>query len=335
MNEALFYTKLDDYLVQCRLCPRYCIIEPGRFGNCHARRNRGGILSSEVYGKLAAVSLDPVEKKPLYHFFPGREILSIGTTGCNLHCIFCQNYTLSQCDNRRPVLIKNMTPEELAIQSMKKKNNIGVAFTYNEPIVNFEFMIRTSELVKMNGQYTVMVSNGYINPDPLEELLKTIDAFNIDLKAFDETFYKKYSKATLEPVKDTIKRIAMSGKHLEITNLVIPTMNEDDDEFEEMCDWILHETGKNTVLHLSRFFPRYELDQYPTPAETLFRLYDIAKSKLNFVYIGNLATEIHSNTFCPNCRQLLIERTYYHTKLKDIDPVGKCKKCGTQVIKYC
>jgi pyruvate formate lyase activating enzyme len=335
MNEALFYTKLDDYLVQCRLCPRNCTIEPGRFGNCHARRNRGGILSSEVYGKLAAVSLDPVEKKPLYHFFPGKEILSIGTTGCNLHCIFCQNYTLSQCDNRRTVLIKNMTPEELAAHSLKKKNNLGVAFTYNEPTVNFEFMIRTSELVKMNGQYTVMVSNGYINPAPLEELLKTIDAFNIDLKAFDETFYKKYSKATLEPVKETIIRIAASGKHLEITNLVIPTMNDDDDEFEEMCDWISHETGKNTVLHLSRFFPRYELDQYPTPAETLFRLYDIAKSKLNFVYIGNLATEIHSNTFCPNCRQLLIERTYYHTKLKDIDPVGKCKKCGIQVIKYC
>jgi pyruvate formate lyase activating enzyme len=335
MNEALFYTKLDDYLVQCRLCPRNCTIEPGRFGNCHARRNRGGILSSEVYGKLAAVSLDPIEKKPLYHFFPGREILSIGTTGCNLHCVFCQNYTLSQCDNRRPVLIKNMTPEELAAHSLKKKNNLGVAFTYNEPTVNFEFMIKTSEMVKMNNQHTVMVSNGYINQAPLEELLKTIDAFNIDLKAFDETFYKKYSKATLEPVKETIIRIAASGKHLEITNLVIPTMNDDDDEFEEMCDWISHETGKNTVLHLSRFFPRYELDQYPTPAETLFRLYDIAKSKLNFVYIGNLATEIHSNTFCPNCRQLLIERTYYHTKLKDIDPVGKCKKCGIQVINYC
>jgi len=334
MNEALYYSKLDESLVQCLLCPRNCTIDPGKFGNCHARRNRGGVLSSEVYGKLAAVNLDPIEKKPLYHFFPGSEILSIGTTGCNFHCVFCQNYTLSQCDNRHPVLIKNMTPEELAAQSLKKKNNLGVAFTYNEPVINFEFMSKTAELVKKNGQYTVMVSNGYINHDPLKKLLENIDAFNIDLKAFNETFYKKYSKATLEPVKETIKQIALSGKHLEITNLVIPTVNDDDDEFEEMCNWIVHETGKDTVLHLSRFFPRYELDQYPTPAETLFRLYDIAKSKLNYVYIGNLATEIHSNTFCPDCKQLLIERTYYHTKLKDINQEGKCKKCGSHVIKY-
>jgi len=335
MNEALFYTKLDDNLVQCQLCPRYCIVEPGKFGNCHARRNRGGIFSSEVFGKIAAINSDPLEKKPLYHFFPGREILSVGTTGCNLHCVFCQNHTLSQCDNRHPVLIKNMTPEEVAAHSMKIKKNLGVAFTYNEPSVNFEFMVKTSELVKKNGQYTVMVSNGYINPEPLDVLLETIDAFNIDLKAFNENFYNKYSKATLEPVKETIKQIAHRGKHLEITNLVIPTLNDDDEEFEEMCDWILRETGKNTVLHLSRFFPRFELDQYPTPAETLFRLFDIAKEKLSYVYIGNLATEIHSNTYCPNCRQLLIERTYYHTKQRDIDNEGNCKKCGAQVIKHC
>jgi pyruvate formate lyase activating enzyme len=335
MNEAQFYTKSDDSLVHCKLCPRICTIEPGRFGNCHARRNRSGVLSSEVFGKLAAVNLDPVEKKPLYHFYPGREILSVGTTGCNLHCVFCQNHTLSQCDNRKPVLFKNMTPEELAAHSLKTKKNLGVAFTYNEPVINFEFMVKTAERVKENGQKTVMVSNGYINREPLEVLLQNIDAFNIDLKAFNESFYKKYSKATLEPVIETIKKISQSGKHLEITNLVIPTLNDDDDEFEEMCDWILHETGKDTVLHLSRFFPRFELDQYPTPPETLFRLFDIAKSKLNYVYIGNLATEIHSSTFCPNCKQLLIERTYYHTKLKDLNPEGKCKKCGTKVIEYC
>jgi len=335
MNEALFYTKQNDNFINCQLCPRNCIVEPGKFGNCHARRNRGGIFSSEVFGKLAAINLDPLEKKPLYHFYPKKEILSVGTTGCNLHCIFCQNHTLSQCDNRKPVLIKNLSPQELASLALKTKMNIGLAFTYNEPIINFEFMVGTAELVKKNGQFTVMVSNGYINSEPLDVLLETIDAFNIDLKAFDEPFYKKYSKATLDPVKETIKKIARSGKHLEITNLVIPAMNDEDDEFEEMCNWIVQETGENTPLHLSRFFPRFELDQYPTPAETLFRLFDIAKSKLKYVYIGNLATEIHSNTYCPNCRQLLIERTYYHTKLKDIDLIGKCGKCGTKVIKHC
>lgn len=332
MNEASFYSKLEDNLVECQLCPRYCHIEPGKFGNCHARRNRNGILISEVYEKLAAINSDPIEKKPLYHFYPGSEILSIGTTGCNLHCVFCQNFTLSQCDFRQPVSIKSLSPQEMAALSLKKKNNLGIAFTYNEPLVNFEYMVKVAELVKANNQKTVMVSNGYMNHEPLNILLETIDAFNIDLKAFDETFYKKYSKATLDPVKKNIKSIAKSGKHLEITNLVIPTLNDEEEEFQEMCQWIKHETGENTVLHLSRFFPRYELDQYPTPAETLFKLFDIAKKELRYVYIGNMATEIHSNTYCPSCKQILIERTYYHTKLKHISFDGKCKKCNQQVI---
>jgi pyruvate formate lyase activating enzyme len=334
MNEASFYTRLDDSMVECQLCPRYCSIEPGKFGNCRARRNRNGVLVSEVYGRLAAVNSDPIEKKPLYHFYPGREILSVGTTGCNMHCIFCQNFNLSQCDIRQPISLKTFSPEELAAISLKKKNNLGVAFTYNEPTVNFEFMIKTAELVKQNNQKTVMVSNGYINPEPLKVLLQSIDAFNIDLKAFNETFYKKCSKATLEPVKETIKRISSSGKHLEITNLVIPTYNDEEEEFQEMCQWIKHVTGENTVLHLSRFFPRYELDQYPTPAETLFKLYDIAKANLNYVYIGNMATEIHSNTYCPKCKHLLIERTYYNTRLISISKDGKCDKCNQQVIKW-
>jgi pyruvate formate lyase activating enzyme len=275
---------------------------------------------------------DPIEKKPLYHYHPGKEILSVGTTGCNMHCVFCQNFNLSQCDLRQPVTVKSVSPEELATHSLKKKNNLGVAFTYNEPTVNFEYVVKASELVKQNNQKTVMVSNGYINPGPLNILLETIDAFNIDLKAFDETFYKKHSKATLEPVIETIKIIAKSGKHLEITNLVIPALNDNEEEFQEMCQWIRHETGENTVLHLSRFFPRYELDQYPTPAETLFTLFDIAKQDLNFVYIGNMATEIHSNTYCPCCKELLIERTYYNTRLIRISADGTCGKCGHKII---
>jgi len=289
-------------------------------------------LISEVFGKLAAVNSDPIEKKPLYHFYPGSEILSVGTTGCNLHCVFCQNFNLSQYDSRQPINLRTFSPEEIASLSLKKKNNLGVAFTYNEPTVNFEFMVRSAELVRQNNQKTVMVSNGYINPEPLKILIENIDAFNIDLKAFDETFYKKHSKATLEPVKETIAAIATSGKHLEITNLVIPTLNDDEEEFQEMCEWIERVTGKDTVLHLSRFFPRYELDQYPTPAETLFRLFDIAKEKLTNVYIGNMATEIHSNTYCPSCKQLLIERTYYNTRLIAISSDGKCKKCNQQVL---
>jgi len=334
MNEASFYTKLVEQKVQCSLCPRFCIIDEGRFGNCHARRNRGGALISEVYGKISSLNSDPVEKKPLYHFHPGKEILSVGTTGCNLHCVFCQNFELSQCDSRRPVVIRNFTVDEVLKQVLKIKGNIGLAFTYNEPVINYEFVMDTARQVKQNNLATVLVSNGYINPDPLHMLLEYIDAFNIDLKGFDETFYKKYTKATLQPVLESIKMIAKSGKHMELTFLAIPTINDDEDEFEAMCKWIVNETGENTVLHISRFFPRFELDQYPTPPELLFNMYDIAKGYLKHVYIGNMATEIHSNTFCPKCNNTLIKRTYYNILKKGIDDDGCCKKCKTKVINY-
>ncbi|MFA9388971.1 MAG: AmmeMemoRadiSam system radical SAM enzyme [Prolixibacteraceae bacterium] len=334
MYEASFYRKLDNNEVQCELCPRFCTIEEGRFGNCHARRNRNGILSSEVFGRISALNLDPVEKKPLYHFYPGKEILSIGTTGCNMHCVFCQNHTLSQCDNRKPVNIKNLSVDELIKASLRSKNNIGIAFTYNEPTVNYEFLMEVARKVKQNNMVTAMISNGYINPDPLAMLLEYVDAFNIDLKGFTNQFYKKYSKATLVPVLDSIQQINKSGKHLELTNLVIPTINDDEDEFELMCKWIANELGESTVLHLSRYFPRFELSQYPTPPEVLFSLYDIAKSYLHHVYLGNMATEIHSNTYCPVCNNTLIERTYFHIVPSGIDAEGKCLKCKAKIFKH-
>jgi len=334
MTEASFYIKLEENKVKCELCPRNCVIESGKYGNCNARRNRSGLLISEVFGKISALNFDPIEKKPLYHFYPGSEILSIGTTGCNLHCIFCQNFSISQCDGVQHVDISNYSPIEIELKSLKTKRNIGVAFTYNEPIVNFEFVLETSTLVKRNSQKTVLVSNGYINQKPLNQFIDVIDAFNIDLKGFSTNFYQKYTKATLEPVKQSIKSIAQSGKHLELTNLIIPSINDDETEFEEMCKWIAGEIGEETVLHLSKYFPRYKLDQYPTPPETLFELFDIAKNYLKYVYLGNIATEIHSNTYCPSCGKLMIERTYYNIKLKDVDETGKCKSCGKQLFKY-
>lgn len=332
MYEASFYRKLNDNQVQCELCPRFCTIEEGRFGNCHARRNRSGTLSSEIYGKLSAVNMDPIEKKPLYHFYPGKEILSIGSTGCNMHCVFCQNHKLSQCDIRKPVVIKALTIDNLVHTALKAKKNIGLAFTYNEPTVNYEYMIEAARKIKQNNLHTAMISNGYINPDPLDMLLEYMDAFNIDLKGFTEQFYKKYSKATLAPVMETLQRIANSGKHLELTNLVIPAANDNEEVFNDMCRWIAGELGPSTVLHLSRFFPRFELNQYPTPPELLFQFYDIAKQHLHHVYLGNMATEIHSNTYCPVCNHTLIERTYYHIVPKGIDSEGKCLHCNTEVI---
>ncbi|HPR33009.1 MAG TPA: AmmeMemoRadiSam system radical SAM enzyme, partial [Prolixibacteraceae bacterium] len=289
---------------------------------------------SEVFGKIAALHTDPIEKKPLYHFFPGRVILSLGTTGCNFHCVFCQNYTLSQVDTRHTVSCKNLLPGEAAALSASTADNLGLAFTYNEPFINFEFGIQTAEAVKQNNQKTVMVSNGYFNPEPLRILLECIDAFNIDLKGFTDSFYRKNSGGTLAPVLNSLRSIALSNRHLEITHLVIPGLNDDDDTFEALCRWIRDETGKDTVLHLSRYFPRYKLSQYPTPAETLFRLFDIAREYLNFVYIGNMATEIHSNTYCPSCGKCLIERTYYHVNNSGIDELGRCRHCGTPIVKY-
>ncbi len=333
MVEAEYFIRLENNVVQCVLCPRSCIIEDRKYGDCHARRNHEGTLISEVYGKIAARNIDPIEKKPLYHFYPGSEILSIGTSGCNFHCSFCQNFMMSQYDIRRHIEVEHFLPSDIAAQSIKSKNNIGVAFTYNEPTVNFEFMIKTAELVKDKGQKTVMITNGYINSDPLKRLIDKIDAFNIDLKGFSDAFYRKYSKGTLEHVLNTIKSVSKWNKHLEITNLVIPTINDDEDEFEEMCKWIVNETGEDTVLHLSRYFPRYELNQYPTPAEVLFQLFDIAKAHLKYVYLGNIATEIHSNTICPHCGKKLIERTYYNIINKGTDDEGKCKGCGNLIFK--
>lgn len=334
MQEASFYSKITDLKVQCLLCPRECIIDEGKFGDCHARRNRNGQLISEVFSKIAAIHTDPIEKKPLYHFFPGKKILSVGTTGCNMHCVFCQNHELSQCDYRRPVLKKKISPAELAKKVAKQNDSIGLAFTYNEPSINFEYLMDTARLVKRNNQFTVMVSNGYINSDPLAHLLEYFDAFNIDLKAFTNSFYQKYSKATLQPVLKSLKQIVKAGKHLEITNLIIPGGNSDEEEFEDMCDWISSELGSTTVLHISKYFPRYELNQYPTPAEMLFECYDIAKKYLKHVYLGNMATEIYSNTYCPKCEKKLIERTYYNIGLKGISKEGNCLNCGEKVIKY-
>lgn len=334
MVEALFYQKVADCRVKCLLCPRNCTIDPDKFGDCRARRNRDGELIAETYGKLSSLNLDPVEKKPLYHFFPGSSILSAGSVGCNLHCQFCQNHTLSQCNPYRPPVVKMVSPEELVALALATDHNIGLAFTYNEPVVSFEFVTETARLARSKGLKTVMITNGYINSEPLAKFTDCIDAFNIDLKAFSGLFYTKQCKATLEPVKNSLKQVSLSGKHLEITNLVIPGYNDDCDEFEAMCHWIADQLGRDTVLHLSRYFPRFGMEQYPTPTETLFELYDLAKTILDHVYIGNLATELHSNTYCPQCGKTLIKRTYYHLKTKGLSRDGKCTACGYQVFSH-
>jgi len=329
MQEALFYKKLSDGKVKCELCPWNCTLNPNQVGNCKVRLNNNGKLVTEVYNKVGALGIDPIEKKPLYHFYPGTNILSIGEVGCNLHCKFCQNHQISQCEASQFSGFHNITSEQIVNEALKTWNNIGIAYTYNEPFTFYEFLLETAELAKSKGLKNIVVSNGYINKEPLKKLIPFIDAFNIDLKAFSEEFYQKQTKGKLQPVLECLKLISKSGVHLEITNLIIPGLNDDPIEFEQMVCWIATELGKETPLHLSRYYPQYKLDILPTPIETLNTLHSIAKQKLKNVFLGNVSNDAKSSSYCSNCNSVLIQRNRFNTEFENLAPDGTCKKCGT------
>ena len=331
MNEARYYSKSEHGRVQCLLCPHTCSLNQGKKGKCGVRRNLDGRLVSDIYGKVSAMHYDPVEKKPLYHVHPGHIILSIGSIGCNLSCSFCQNCDISQADVSSFPWLKDYSPEAIVSMAAGHAGNLGIAFTYNEPTVSFEYMLDVARLAKGTGMKTTMISNGYINPDPLLELLPFMDAFNIDLKAFREAFYQSYTGGKLDPVLDSLKIIHESGKHLEITNLVIPGLNDDRAVFLEMINWIAVELGEYTVLHLSRYFPHHKLTRDPTPVGTLRELYALASRKLHYVYLGNIASVNGQQTRCPACGERLIDRTGYHTVIKGITTDATCKKCGSPI----
>ncbi len=328
MKEALFYEKKGNQRIKCLLCPWFCLLKPGQTGICKVRRNVGGILITDVYNKVAASGIDPVEKKPLYHFHPGKYIFSIGEVGCNLHCSFCQNYHISQRSAADFSGFYETLPKEIVSKAFSVDNNIGIAYTYNEPFIFYEFMLEIAAMAKSYGLKNVAVSNGYVNPEPLLEIIPFIDAFNIDLKAFDNNFYRKETKGKLQPVLDTLKIIAQSGKHLEITNLVIGGLNDDEAQFEEMVKWIAAELGRHILLHLSRYFPQYQLTLPPTSPEKLRRLYAIASRHLDYVYPGNMSDEELSSTRCPKCNALLIARTRYSTRIVQRNFEGTCLNCG-------
>jgi len=318
--------------MQCRLCPHFCKIAPGRTGICGVRKNTGSKIELLTYGVISGQSLDPVEKKPLYHFFPGHNILSVGSYGCNMRCGFCQNWHISQ--SAAGSYSPQTDPETLAWEAGSALKNTGIAFTYNEPVIWFEFVRDTALKVKETGLFTVMVSNGYVNSDPLDEIIVFTDAFNIDLKAFSESFYKKLTGAEIEPVKNSLKQIAKAGKHLEITTLIIPGRNDSDEEMEAESKWISEELGEETPLHLSRYFPMYKSKDPATPPETLDNLYETARRHLKYVYIGNTASNAGQETACSKCGTRVTERSGYNTRLMNLDGSGKCSACGNQVYRY-
>lgn len=331
MVESKYYKKLNGE-IQCLLCPQNCIIKEGKYGICMVRRNQNGKIVPENYGKVSALHMDPIEKKPLYHFHPGQTILSVGTFGCNLKCKFCQNYDISQSKVANLLNRETYSPEGIVRIATEKKDNHGIAYTYNEPIIWFEFVMETAAKAHRESLYNVMVTNGYVNKEPLSDLLEVIDAWNVDMKAFTEEFYHKYTKSALAPVKETIRSVRKAGKHLEITNLVIPGLNDDDNKFREMVKWICDETGKDTVLHISRYFPTYRMNIPATPVATLERFYEIASDYLNYVFLGNVSGNTGKDTYCPGCNNLIISRSGYSTRVTGLTIQGRCTNCNKKIM---
>ena len=323
--------KETDNQLECLLCPHNCKLNRGSTGICGVRKNTGDRIELLTYGVISGYSLDPVEKKPLYHFFPGEKVLSIGSYGCNMRCDFCQNFNISQ---ELPVnLLPETTPEKIVRQALATKHNIGVAFTYNEPVIWFEFMIDTAIEAKNRGLHTIIVSNGYVNHDPLAEIIQFIDAYNIDLKSFNDHFYKRITGSGIEPVKSALKQISKAGRHLEITTLIIPGQNDDEKEMALQAEWIAGELGKDVPLHLSRYYPMYKRDDPATPQSTLTKLFEIASKHLNYVYLGNSISDEGQNTKCPECGIMVTVRSGYKISTTNLDNEGKCKRCGNLIYR--
>jgi pyruvate formate lyase activating enzyme len=327
---ASFFRQSGDR-IQCTLCPHLCRIAEGRTGICGVRKNTGKVIELITYGVVSGYALDPVEKKPLYHFYPGYNILSVGSYGCNMRCDFCQNYNISQ--SVPSAAKKGVSGEELVLSALDSHRNIGLAFTYNEPMIWFEYVRDVSFAIRNAGMKTVLVSNGYVTAEPLKEIIDFTDAFNIDLKAFNQDSYKKLTGADLEPVKSTLKKIAASGRHLEITSLIIPGHNDKENEIRQQAEWIAGELGKDIPLHLSRYFPMYKRDDPATTTGSIRQLFEIASEKLDFVYMGNIQSDEGQNTMCPSCKTTVTQRKGYTTEITNLDSEGRCTGCGTQVYK--
>ncbi|MFQ5645351.1 MAG: AmmeMemoRadiSam system radical SAM enzyme [bacterium] len=285
MTTSLYFEKLENQRVRCTLCPHECVIAQGKAGICRGRVNRQGRLYAENYGQVSSLALDPVEKKPLYHFFPGSSILSIGVSGCNLRCQFCQNWQLSQTPNPS----RYISPEKLAALA-GEHNSIGVAFTYSEPLIWYEYIRDCAPLLRRAGLKTVLVSNGFLNEEPFKKILPHIDAFNIDLKSIEGDFYKGWCGGRLEPVLENIRSVDRSDCHLELTNLIIPGLNDSDEQICALVDWVAG-LNPDIPVHFSRYHPDYQCTQPPTPAATMRRALSIAQGKLKYVYLGNMSEE--------------------------------------------
>jgi pyruvate formate lyase activating enzyme len=326
-----FYRKFENNSVQCELCPRGCILAPGQHGFCFVRQNIDGELESIVYGKCSGLAIDPIEKKPLYHFYPGSKVLSLGTVGCNMGCEFCQNWHLSKAKNFEAMKTE-ASPNEIAQLAHSKKCK-SVAFTYNEPIIFAEYAIDTAKQCHDLDIKTVAVTAGYISKKARKEFFSVMDAVNLDLKAFSNDFYKEHCNAELKHVLDTILFIRHNtNAWLELTTLLIPDINDDPKEIKSMCKWIAKNLGTEVPLHFSAFHPSYKMmDSYSTPVETLGKARKIALAcGIKYVYIGNIYDKEANSTWCPACKELLIERKGFELGACNIEG-NICAFCGKDI----
>jgi len=324
MKEALFYKKLK-HAVQCQLCPHFCTLKDGERGKCHVRENQNGKLISLVYGKPCSLALDPIEKKPLYHFLPGELALSIATIGCNLNCKHCQNWQISQAEPDES--IRTIKPEEI-IKEAKEKNVKIISYTYTEPTIFYEYMLDIAKLARKQGIKNMIVSNGFINPEPLRKLCKYIDGANIDLKSIDDKFYKKICEGRVGPVLESLKILKQEGVWIELTNLLIPGQNTDEKHIKKIVRWIRENLGEDTPLHFTAFYPCYKLSDVPaTSIETLRKAKKIAEKKLKYVYTGNI--QEGNDTYC-KCGNLLIKRHLFSIIENNLK-AGKCGKCNRKI----
>ncbi|UCE20507.1 MAG: AmmeMemoRadiSam system radical SAM enzyme [Gemmatimonadota bacterium] len=326
----MYYKKLEHKKVECVLCPRQCVVDDWERGYCGVRENRGGTYYTFVHSQVCSANNDPIEKKPLFHFLPGTNAFSIATAGCNMLCKFCQNWQISQA---RPEQLDNVyLPPAKVVEWAKKYGSHSIAYTYTEPVVFYEFMLDTSRLARQNGLHPVMISNGYIKLEPMRQVCQHLSAVKIDLKAYTEKFYKKSCASHLQPVLDVLQLLRDTGVWYEIVYLVIPTLNDDTREIEEMSVWIRDTLGPDVPVHFSRFHPQYMLKNLPpTPLETIEGAWKVAVDVgLRYVYIGNVPGHPAESTYCPQCQNVVVRRVGYRVHEINLDN-GACSVCGERI----
>jgi len=327
--EARHWETLPTGEIQCHLCPNECEVKPGERGTCRVRENQNGDYKTLVYGRVASLNVDPIEKKPLFHFLPGKTALSLATAGCNINCQFCQNWQISQSlpEDLEAALV---SPERMAALAHNKHIPV-IAYTYSEPVISFENMIDTARAARPLGVRSVMISNGYIQAKPMLELCEALDAIKIDFKGFNPTFYRDTCRGELKPVLETLQLVRRKGKWLEIVCLIIPTLNDSPAECKRMCRWIVENLGPDVPVHFTRFHPNYKLENLPpTPTKTLERNREIArKAGIRFPYVGNVPGHKFENTFCPECETMIISRYGFVAKSTLED--GACPHCSTKI----